>query len=52
MGKPTEYAFTHPDGTIRCEQVYERREIFAFQNQPGAISAVPVARLTQTDLAG
>lgn len=52
MGKPTEYVFTHPDGTFRYEQVYERREIIAFQNLPGAISAVPVVRLTQIDLAG
>lgn len=46
MDKPTEYAFTLPDGTIRYEQDYERKEIFAFQKLYGALSAAPVASLT------
>lgn len=46
MDKPMEYAFTLSDGTIRYEQVYERKEIFAFQKLHGAVSAAPVARLT------
>ena len=50
--KPAEFVFILPDGSVRYEMVYERREAIEFARMHRALEAMPLAMYERQSLAG